>query len=287
MEQYKLNSDEYLDEAIRKLTSMETVSEQKGKLLVSVSIAIKSLIYGRKWVIYLSLAMLPLLLSLMVDDHLMGNPDGPAAFVDFLLGFFFFFLFTFGCLMLALPLSADEVTDHVTDLYLVRPVRRETMWISRWIVVNLAVFTINVLISTIYYIYFHLVDPNQSFADKFVDNLVLLLAAYAFFAIATLTYAGLFLFVGFIGNKGFTLGMILALVEQFFLSLLFLKDNKWIPRTNLVHLADKFFGTYFDYDDYGTLPKGLSILESWLYLIVFTLVFLVVGARYLKKREFK
>jgi hypothetical protein len=227
--------------------------------------------------------MLPLLLTLLVDDHLMGNVDAPSAFTDFYIGFFFMLLFNFGALMLALPLSADEISDNVTDLYLVRPIRREAFWLSKWIAVNLAIFTMNTLIALIYYTYFHLVDENTPFAEGFSENIALLINSLIFIFAASLTYGGIFLFVGFIGNRGFTFGIILALFEQFFLSMMFLADNKWIPRTNLLKIADKLFGKYFYYED---APGGLSLFDSWLYVIVFCIAFLFIGASYLRKRQF-
>lgn len=284
MESIELNSEEYIDEAIRSLTNQEMVDEQTGKFLINISIGIKSLIYGRKWVLFLSISMLPLLLTLLVDDHLMENPDAPSAFTDFYIGFFFLLLFNFGCLMMALPLSADEISDHITDMYLVRPIKRETFWLSKWIVVNLAIFVLNATIALIYYTYFHLMDDSEDFLTGFGNNLDLLFYSLIFILAASLMYGGIFLFVGFIGNKGFTFGIILALFEQFFLSLLFLANNKWIPRTNMLKIADRLFGKYFEYED---APKGLSYFESWLYLIIFTAVFLVIGAAYLRRREFK
>ncbi|MHA2169529.1 MAG: hypothetical protein ACXAB7_06505 [Candidatus Kariarchaeaceae archaeon] len=291
MDAIKLNSDEYITQAIQTLPNTAVLLEQQDKFIVSMKIAMKSFIYGRKWQLYLAIAILPLAIALISGNRLLddeNNPqNAPEAFVGFYFGFCFLILFGFGALLISQPLSADEISDNVVDLYLVRPIRRETYWLSRWIVSNLAIFFVNALIATIYYIYVHLVDESTKFSTEFVENLDLLFFMLVFIAAATLTYGGLFLFVGFIGDRGFTLGIILALFEQFFLSLLFLADNRWIPRTNLTKIADRVLGDYLNYnEDYGNLPGSLSYFESWLYVIGFALIFLVVGATYLRRREF-
>ncbi|MFX0114439.1 MAG: hypothetical protein ACFFB3_07815, partial [Candidatus Hodarchaeota archaeon] len=89
-------------------------------------------------------------------------------------------------------------------------------------------------------------------------------------------------FVGFIGNRGFTLGVVLAIFELFLLSLLFLSDEPYIPRTNLQVIADDLFGSLYNYT-----PKGAEdLLFSWAYVGLLAVGSLVAGALYLRIRQF-
>jgi hypothetical protein len=261
------------------MESMQAIPNDLEKAIVSFQLALKSLFLGRKWIIFLILGLFPLTFTLLVEDRLLGNPDAKAAFVDLFIGFQYLLFFTFSCLILSLPMSADEISDHIIDLYLVRPVKREVLWGERWLAANVSVFLLNFAVAVVYYLYFHIVDDDIS---GIIDNLDLLSSAFIFLVAATLAYAGVFLFVGFIGNRGFTLGVILAIFELFLLSLLFLSDEPYIPRTNLQVIADDLFGSLYNYT-----PKGTEdLLFSWAYVGLLAVSSLVAGALYLRVRQF-
>ncbi|MFQ5977558.1 MAG: hypothetical protein ACE5OZ_05465 [Candidatus Heimdallarchaeota archaeon] len=249
------------------------------KAFVSFELALKSLFFGRKWVIFLILGLFPLTFTLLVEDRLLGSPDVRTAFVDFFIGFQYLLFFTFSCLILSLPMSADEISDHVIDLYLVRPVKREILWGARWLAANVSVFLLNFGVAIIYYVYLHVVIEDFS---GIIDDRDLLSSAFVFLLAATLSYAGVFLLVGFIGNRGFTLGVVLAIFELFLLSLLFLADEPYIPRTHLQVIADELFAPLYTYS-----PKGsVDLLFSWSYVGLLAVGSLIAGAVYLRIREF-
>ncbi|MHA2272920.1 MAG: hypothetical protein ACXACI_13725 [Candidatus Hodarchaeales archaeon] len=261
------------------MESITAVPNELEKAIVSFQLALKSVFFGRKWIIFLVLGLFPLTFTLLVEDRLLGNPDARAAFVDLFIGFQYLLFFTFSCLILSLPMSADEISDHVIDLYLVRPIRREVLWGARWLAANVSVLLLNFSIAIIYYLYFHVVEEDFS---GIINDLDLLSSAFIFLVAATLAYAGIFLFVGFIGNRGFTFGVTLAIFELFLLSLLFLADEPYIPRTNLQVIADDLFGNLYNYT-----PKGTEdLLYSWGFVGLLAVVFFVVGAAYLRIREF-
>jgi len=261
------------------MKSVQTTPNSLEKAFVSFELALKSCFYSRKWLIFLILALLPLGITLLVEDRLLGNPTVRSAFVDTFIGFQFLLFFTFSCLILALPMSADEISDHIIDLYLVRPIRREMLWAARWVAGSVAVLILNFVISIIYYTYFHVVEEDFS---GLIDDVDLLGKTSIFLVAATLAYAGIFLLVGFIGNRGFTLGVFLAMFELFLLSLIFLTDEPYIPRTNILVIADSLFGSLYNYD-----PKGTpNLFFSWGYVGLLALGSFVAGALYLRIREF-
>ena len=116
-------------------------------------------------------------------------------------------MFTFGTLLISLPVSSDEVTDNVIDLYLVRPIRRDVFWTSRWITVNIGVFIINTAIVTFYWLYFNSVDEGTTgFYEGFLQIVLYDTGAnhiglntywdmIILVAVATFTYSGLFLVI--------------------------------------------------------------------------------------------
>ncbi|MFX1512799.1 MAG: hypothetical protein ACFFCQ_09455 [Promethearchaeota archaeon] len=264
------------------MQTIENIPTELEKMLVSMNIAFKSLFRGRKWLVFTILSLIPLFLTLLIDDKLLGNRNAEYAFVDIFLGFQFFLFFSFGCLILALPISSDEISDHVIDLYLVRPVRREVLWASRWIVLNISLIVVNFGISLVYFLYFHFWDDSADFFSSVIDDAYLLVDAFFFILAASLVYGGLFLLVGFIGRRGFALGVMLAIFELFFLSLLFLSDEPYIPRTNLQVIADKVFDPVYTFD----VDKAPDFLFSLGYVGFVAVAIFLIGTYYLSNRQF-
>ena len=259
------------------MDATQNLSTELDKTLVSIEIAFKSLFKGRKWMIYVFLYLLPLILFfLFVEDKLMGAADAPTAFMNnyFLL---FWVFFTFGCLIFALPMSSDEISDHIMDFYLVRPVRREVLWFSRWFALNVSIIAVNFVLALIYYLYFHFFD-TPDFLTSVVDNTYLLFDVFLYTCAASLIYGGIFLLVGFIGNRGFSLGVLLAIFEMFFLSIFFLADEPYIPRTNLSVIGDELF-------DPQTVSSS-DFLWSLGYVAFVAIGTFIVGAYFVRRREF-
>ncbi len=263
----------------------QNIPTELEKMILSINISFKSLFRGRKWVIFVILSMLPLFLTLLIEDKLLGNRDAAHAFIDNLVGAQFLLFFTFGCLILALPISSDEISDHIIDLYIARPVRREVLWASRWIVVNVSVIVVNFGISVIYYLYFHFWDDSEDFFASIMDDSYLLVDAFFFIVAATLTYGGLFLLVGFIGKRGFALGVMLSIFELFFLTLLFLRDEPYIPRTNLFVIGDNLFDPMFPREYLPDNPP--DILFSWGYVGFVAIAVFLIGMYYVSQRQFE
>ena len=107
--------------------------------------------------------------------------------------------------------------------------------------------------------------------------------AATFLIAATLSYSGIFLIVGFIGRRGFSLGVILCIFELFFLSLLFLEDEPYIPRTNLFVIADSLFSPTFTYNS----SKAPDLLFSLGYVAFMGIIWFILGAYYIKRRQFE
>lgn len=285
MEQIKHNSTEYIDFQLRELTNNEILSDQKPKFMVNFTLSLRSLLSGRKWMIFVLISLMPMLISILSQDYLFGNPTPKDAFLDFYLGIFFLMLFGWGALVISLPLSADDISDHMIDLYVVRPIRRDVFWLSRWLADLIGLFCLNSLIATLYYVFFHLMDTPGDFGP----NLDILLKAYAFTFVASLVYGGLYLLVGSLGDRGFTLGVFLAIFEPFFLSLLFLQNSRYIPRNNVLRIADYLFESDFDLNaesGFGGFPSSLTIWFAILYTFFFSGLIMVLGALYYRRREF-
>lgn len=257
------------------------INEQSVKIINSIKTGFKSVFMGRKWVIFYFLGIFPLFFTLFSEDKLFGNPTAESAFARNFFGGWFLLLFNFGCLFMVLPLSADEINDGVIENYLVKPIKRESLWISRWIVATISIWMVSILLSFSYYD-FYMIVGNASFSD-FIGNLDLLLLSFVFLGFASLFYGTLFLFIGFIGNKGLTIGIIVALFESFFLSLLFLADSQYIPRTHLQNIASSYFKPLYTYVN----PNNVTLTFSYLYLIIGTVILFGVGMYYLRNREFK
>ncbi len=267
-------------------TTTPFVVSEIEKLIISIKLAFRSLFFGKKWMVYTILALTPLLLTMLATDKLLGNDDAKAAYVDVFIGSILFLFFTFSCLLLSLPISGDEISDRFFELMIVRSIRRETLWLSRWIVVHVSVFLVNFGISIIYYVYFHLVDPNANIIDDLISDLHLLEGTAIVILAGTLVYGGLFLTVAFIGRKGLSIGILLAIFELFFLGILFLDDEPYIPRTNLQVIADKSFGPLYTYTPSNPLKTLPDVIFSWTYVIIVAAAFFLIGMMYLKYREF-
>ncbi|MHA2098256.1 MAG: hypothetical protein ACW99A_06190 [Candidatus Kariarchaeaceae archaeon] len=286
MDEIKINSQQYIDYQLRNLSPGELIQEQQPKFSINLMLSLRTLFSGRKWVIFVVISLLPMLISILASDPLFGNETPKEAFVDFFIGIFFLFLFGWGALVISLPISADDISDNMIDLYLVRPIRRDSFWLSRWIANFIGLFLLNLLIAFIYYLYFHLADTPE---DIF-SNLSLMVSVMIFLVFATLTYGGLYLVVGSIGDRGFTLGVVLAIFEPYFLSLLFLQSSRYIPRNNVLKMADMAFGSSFDLDDQppplNSFPSSLTTLWAISYVLIFALIFLLLGTRYYRRRDF-
>ncbi|MHA1910846.1 MAG: hypothetical protein ACTSYA_04030 [Candidatus Kariarchaeaceae archaeon] len=284
MENVQLNTIEYIEETLAERTTQEIIGHEFEQLKISLQLSFKTLFFSRKWLLYAILALFPIALSLLIEDRLMGSSTAEEAFIGYYLGFVFLLLFTFGCLLTALPISSDEITDQMMDLYLVRPVRRETLWIARWIAVNVTVILINAVLAFFVFFYFSLYDDRGSAIEVMVNNMDVYWQTLAFISLGSLMYSGVFLLVGIVGNKGFTFGLILALFEQFFLGMLFLENEPLVPRTNMLNLADWIYSD--DLYEYRRLPDSLSVADSMIYTVIFGILTFALGVYYMRKKEF-
>ncbi|MHA2362836.1 MAG: hypothetical protein ACXAC7_02680 [Candidatus Hodarchaeales archaeon] len=259
----------------------ERMPTSMDKMRVTGELAFKTIFYSKKWIMYTIIALIPLFYTLFVEDKLLGAVDGSEAFIGIVLVQFYIF-FTFGCLFLALPVSSDEISDNVIDLYIIRPVRRELIYISRWIVLMISIILVNFLIATIYYTYYQFMDPNVDGVSGIIDNINMLFYALVLIIAFSLIYGSMFLFIGFIGEHGFTLGVLAAIFELFITGFLFLNDNPYMPRTNLQVIASELFpDKYFEY----TVSGVPDLFTSILYVIVSTVLFVAVGVYYFQNKE--
>jgi hypothetical protein len=247
------------------------------KITITIELSARSLRSSRKWLLYVFLALLPLIFSFLSRNKLFGNIDWIHAYVDFFVGTFVFFFFTFGCILFALPLSSDEIIDKTIDLYLIRPFPRSILWACKWMVHFFAIILTNLLIASLYYSYFLLVDQNISTDNKiaeFFGNLNILGASGLLLIFVTLTYSGLFLCIGFLGRKGFSIGIGFAVFELFFLGLVFLRESIYVPRTHVIRLATELFSGFELYTWLLTAP---DLLFSQIYIIAFALFCFIAG----------
>ncbi|MCE7737266.1 MAG: hypothetical protein GPJ54_20425 [Candidatus Heimdallarchaeota archaeon] len=280
--------------SIKDYTEPTYDDSQFPKILLSAKLGLFTLLNGRKWMIYVFIAIFPILISWVSRDYLFGSPDADTTFIDVYVGFFYIFMFTFGAMLISLPVSSDEISDNVIDLYLVRPISRDAYWTSRWIIVNIGVFIINAGIVTFYWLYFNIVDEGLS---GLVDGLLQIVfydsdANHIGFNIywnmiwlvtlASFVYSGLFLLVGSIGNRGFTIGMMIALLETFFVSLLFLSGSEYIPRTHLNNVTYDIFKR----DQVADLQTDFSMHYAYAYIVSFSLIFYLLGLWYFRRKEF-
>jgi len=282
----EINSTQYIEDIIRPKSVKELVLGQQDKLINSIKIGFKTLFYSKKWLIYIALAFIFLPVIILIEIVIEGGtieikrPD--EAFVDVIFGILFPLIFVFGCLLLSLPLSADEISDHSIELYLVRPIKREVYWLSRWIVVNVVVYCVNIIIYFVYYLFVHAFAEQGVFAG-IEENLFVFGKVAIILLLATLIYSGTFLLVGMIGNRGLLLSFMLAIFELFFIGLFYLNKNPYIPQNNLYEIANDLLPNHVDFDT----PDDLELLNAWIYVTIFPIVVFVVGAFYLRMREFK
>ncbi|MCY3414401.1 MAG: hypothetical protein INQ03_22330 [Candidatus Heimdallarchaeota archaeon] len=273
----EINTQEYIQQVLREKTPQELLQDQQPRLFNSIIMGYKTIFLGKKWIIYIFLNLFILFMDLAFNDRTYA--DIGEAYVGFVYENMFPFLFVFGCLILSLPISADEITDKTVDLTLVRPIKRETYWLSRWIVINTVVYAINIILFLITYIYMS-TKGEEDFFTEFGQNFDVYANMLLVLLVGTFIYAGLFLLVGMIGNRGFTFGLILAIVEPLFLGFLLLEDNKYVPITNIMRISQEIFIEFFNTD------SKVDLTWSIWYTVIFTFIILVSGGYYLRKREY-
>ena len=282
MNKEEINSTQYIEKLLHEKTTKELIIVEQFTLTNSIIIGFKTIFYGKKWIIYLALSFVNLFIIMLLEGPKAKFEDPTESFLTSLFDWLFPLIFIFGCLLLSLPLSADEISEHTIDLYLVRPLKREVYWLSRWIVVNIVVFCVNIAIYFIYFLYFHAFASKGPFSslssdlDIFGKVAILLIPA-------TLIYTGTFLLVGMIGNRGLLLSMILAILDIFLVSLFLLRDNLYLPQTNLNMIAEHLLKNHINI----YTPDDLTVEGAWLYSIIFSLIVFACGAYYLRIREIK
>jgi ABC-type multidrug transport system fused ATPase/permease subunit len=278
----EINSTQYIDDIIR-FKSVKTLAfEQQERLINSVKIGFKTFFHSKKWLIYLVLAFVFIPVILIVEDFDLEVKRPDEAFVNMILDVLFPVIFIFGCLLLSLPLSADEISDHSLELYLVRPIKREVYWTSRWIVVNVVVYCVNIVIYFVYYLFVHAFAEQGAFTGL-EDNLLVFGKVAIILLLTTLIYSGLFLLVGMIGNRGLLLSFMLAIFELFLINFFFLNKNPYIPQNNIYEIANDLLPNHVDFDT----PDDLELLNAWIYVTIFPIVVFFGGAFYLRMREIK
>ncbi|MFX1257678.1 MAG: ABC transporter permease subunit [Promethearchaeota archaeon] len=281
----EINSNQYIEELIRVKSVKKILLGQQDKLIISIKIGFMNLFYSKKWLIYLALAFIILPVIVLIEIVIEGGdikfekPDEAFIFITNLL---FPVIFIFGCLLISLPLSADEISDHSIELYLTRPIKREIYWVSRWIVVNVAVYCVNLIVYFVYFLFCFAFAKNGLFADM-GENFYVFGGVAILLLLATLIYSGSFLLVGMIGNRGLLLSFILAIFELFIISMIFLSDSPYIPQNNLYEIANDILPDHYDIDT----PKDLKLRDAWIYVTIFPIVVFVGGAFYLRMREIK
>jgi ABC-type multidrug transport system fused ATPase/permease subunit len=278
----KINSTQYIEETIRAISVKKIVYDQQEKLINSVKIGFKTFFYSKKWLIYLVIAFMWIPVIIIIEDYDLKIEKPDEAFVNAMLDGLFPTIFIFGCLLLSLPLSADEISDHSIELYLVRPIKREVYWLSRWIVVNVVVYCVNIVIYFAYYIFVHAFAEQGMFAG-IEENLLVFGKVAIILLLATLIYSGSFLLVGMIGNRGLLLSFMLAIFELFLIQFFFLNKNPYIPQNNIYEIANDLLPNLVDFDT----PDDLTLQNAWIYVIIFPIVVFFGGAFYLRMREIK
>jgi len=282
MNKKEINSTQYIEKRLQEKTVKELIIAHQFTLTNSLKMGFKTIFYGKKWIIYLALSFVNLFVIMLLEGPKAKFKDPTESFLNTMFDWLFPLIFIFGCLLLSLPLSADEISEHTIDLYLVRPIKREIYWLSRWIVVNLVVFCVNIVIYFIYFLYFHAFASKGPFSSLNSDLYIFGRVAILLIP-ATLVYTGTFLLVGMIGNRGLLLGMILAIFDLFLVSLFLLQDNLYLPQNNLNVIANDLLKKYIDLDT----PYDLMVEDAWLYSILFSLIVFACGAYYLRIREIK
>jgi len=274
-----INSPEYIANT---LNSSDDLATRLRRYKVSSLIAIKTLIYGRKWLIYLLLSLTFLIVPILSKDPLGPNPNAKAEFMIWFTQNFIPFLLPFGAFILSLPLTSDEISDNITELYLVRPISRENFYLSRVSMAILSTWIINDIIALIYYIAYFILDPTRGISDA-LQNYYLYTWSVYIMLLATIMYSTLFIFIGMLGSRGMVLGILVAIFDTAIAPNLFLVDSAAMPRTHLLHLTSEYFGSLYNYT---TAPKDMTLLSNHLYAVIFMLVSLVLGLLYFRSKEF-
>lgn len=256
---------------------------ESRKLWLSINYSMRTLFVGRKWLVYFALTMFPIAASLFSVDKYLGVNTATEAFVRNFRGTIVSFLFTFGALLISLPHTADEISDNIMEGYVVRPSRRDTIYTSRWIVSIVGIWIINSIVLIVYYFYFHIAGGDFT-VSNFVDNLKYLFYGIYILFFSSLMYGSIFTLVGMIGNRGFTFGILIAMFETFLVNLLFLRDNKYIPRTNIEHLANELMGNLYPYN---SAPASMDLLFNYIYFFTFTIVTFALGIYYFRNKQFE
>lgn len=276
---------------------------------VTFTMSVKSLVYSRKWIIYALLSLIPILFSLINPRRLGGATTPIDAFLSMTFSLQYGFFYVFGVLLLALPFSSDEITDHIMDLFLIRPVYREVLFFTRYIVLVIANTLLTSILILLYYIYFYTIDNlGDLFKGNWINlfnkmtnraDLNILFGTLIFFFLANLIYSALFLAIGFIGSRGFGIGIFVAILELYFLSYLFLANSPLIPRTNLNIIGIQLIGS--EIKNYvpnlstqdpinNTFDNPFIKLSSYdnaiIYIILATGLLLAMGWFYLRQKEF-
>jgi hypothetical protein len=278
----EINSTQYIEEIIRKKRIKETLLDQQDKLINSIKIGFKTLFYSKKWVIYVALAIIFLPVIIVNEGGSIRYDHPDEAFIGIVFNMLFPLVFIFGCLLMCLPLSADEISDHSIELYLIKPIRREVYWLSRWIVINITVYFLNIIVYFVYFLFTHAFATEGAFVG-IGENLAVFGGVALFLLLATLIYSGIFLLVGMIGNRGMLLCFMLAIFELFFVNILFLSDSPYIPQNNLYEIANSILPDHVDFDT----PIKLKLTFALVYVTLFPIVVFFLGAFYLRMREFK
>ena len=278
----EINSTQYIEEVIRKKSLKEMVLDQQDNLINSIKIGFKTLFYSKKWVIYVVLAFIFLPVIILNEGGSIRYEQPDEAFIDIAFSMLFPLVFIFGCLLMCLPLSADEISDHSIELYLIKPIKREVYWLSRWIVVNVTVYCVNIIVYFVYFLFTHAFATEGMFV-AIGENLDVFGGVAIFLLLATLIYSGTFLLVGMIGNRGLLLCFMLAIFELFFVSILFLSDSPYIPQNNLYEIANYILPDHVDFDT----PLDLKLGFALIYVTFFPIIIFFLGAFYLRMREFK
>jgi ABC-type multidrug transport system fused ATPase/permease subunit len=278
----KINSIQYIEDTIQAKSIRKLVFDQREKLINSVKIGFKTFFNSKKWLIYLVLAFMWIPVIIINEDFDLQIEKPDEAFVNAMLDGLFPTIFIFGCLLLSLPLSADEISDHSIELYLVRPIKREIYWLSRWIVVNVVVYCVNIIIYFVYYLFVHAFAEQGVFAG-IAENLIVFGKVAIILLLATLIYSGSFLLLGMIGNRGLLLSFMLAIFELFLIQFFFLDKNPYIPQNNIYEIANDLLPNHVDFDT----PNDLELLNAWIYVMIFPIVVFFGGAFYLRMREIK
>jgi len=139
MKEEEINSTQYIEQLLYEKTLKDVIIAEQYTFINSTIIGFKTVFYGKKWIIYIALSFISLFVIMLLEGPKGNFKDPTESFFNTMFEWLFPLIFIFGCLIFSLPLSADEISEHTIDLYLVRPIKREMFWLSRWIVVNIVV----------------------------------------------------------------------------------------------------------------------------------------------------